>query len=90
MFGMPPTFKSGRWLGYAALTCGVLLFFATRLHLGQLRQQPLYILALISLLVFGIYCGVRGLFSGTWLNRICAGISLVYLMWMVFLFLRGG
>ncbi len=84
---MPHMFKSSRWLGYAALTCAALMFFATRFHLGP---EPLYILALISLLVFGIYCGVRGLFSGTWLNRICAGISLVYLIWMVFLFLGGG
>jgi hypothetical protein len=86
---MTDTFKSGRWLGYAALTCVLLLFLATRLNLGQLRQESLYILALISLLVFGIYCGVRGLFSGTWWNRICAGISLVYLIWMLFLFFGG-
>ncbi len=83
---MKNTFKSASWLGYAALTCAAALFFATRLRPGP---RPLYILAIISLLVFGIYCGVRGLFSGTWANRICAAVSVVYLVWMVFFFLRG-
>jgi hypothetical protein len=83
---MTHTFKSGRWLGYAALTCAALLFCATRFRPGP---EPLYLLALISLLVFGIYCGVRGLFSGAWLNRICAGVSVVYLIWMVYFFLSG-
>jgi len=83
---MIQTFKSGRWLGYTALTCAALLFFVTHLHLGP---EPLYILALIFLLVFGIYCGVRELFIGTWLNRICAGLSVIYLIWMVYIFLSG-
>jgi len=80
-------FKSDRWVGYAALTCAALVFLATRFYRGQ---EPLYILAFISLLVFGIYCGVRGLFSGTWLNRICAGLSMVYWSWIVYSFLGWG
>lgn len=83
---MTHTFNSGRWLGCAALACSGLLFFATRLRPGP---QPLYILALISLVVFGLYCSVRGLFSGTWASRICAALSLVYLVWTV-VFLLGG
>jgi len=83
---MTHMFKSDRWLGYAALTCAALIFLATRFRPGP---EPLYVLALISLLVFGICCGVRGLFSGTWLNRICAGLSVVYLTWRVYFFLSG-
>ena len=82
---MTHTFKSGGWLGYAALISAVLLFLATRLHL----RPELSLLALISLPVFGIYCGVRGLFRGTGLSRICAGLSVVYFIWMVYFFLNG-
>jgi hypothetical protein len=83
---MTHTFKSTKWLGYAALTCAALLFFATRLRPGP---EPLYILAIISLFVFGIYCGIRGLFSGTLFNRVCAGASVFFLIWMVLFFLSG-
>ncbi len=83
---MTHTLKSAKWLGYAALTCVALLFFATRLRPGP---EPLYILAIIFLLVFGIYCAIRGLFSGTWSNRICAAVSVLFLIWMVYFFLRG-
>ena len=79
-------FKSG-WSGYAALACGILLYLGTSLISGRASQEPLYILALICLPVLGIFCGVRGLFSGTWLARACAAISLVYLVWMVFFLL---
>ncbi len=83
---MTHTLQSARWLGFAALTCAALLFFATRLRPGP---EAWYLLAIISLLVTGIYCGVRGLFSGTWFNRICAAFSVVYLIWMVYFFLSG-
>ncbi len=84
---MTHMFKSNKYLGYTALSCAALIFLATRLRPGP---EPLYILALICLLVVGIYCSVRGLFSGTWSNRICAGLSVVWLIWMVLLFLGGG
>jgi hypothetical protein len=85
LFGMTHTFKSGSWLGYAALTCAALLFLATQLHPGSVPM----LVALISLPVFGIYCGARGLFSGTWFNRICAGLSMVCFIWMFYYFLNG-
>jgi len=82
--GMTHLFQSGRWMGYAALICAVLMFLVSRFSPGL---DPLHGLVVITLLVFGLYCGVRGLFVGAWLSRICAGLSMLYWGWMFLVFL---
>lgn len=84
---MTHMFKSNRWLGYAALICAALMFLTSRFRLGS---EPLHVLAVISLFMFGIYCSVRGLFSGPWFNRICAGLAMVYWGWIVYSITRAG
>jgi hypothetical protein len=78
---MAHAFNSDRWLGYAALVCVALVIAVPRS--GFLSADLLFVLT-ASLAVLGLYCGLRGAFLGGWLSRVCAGLSMVFWIWVIY------
>ena len=82
--------KSDRWIGYAALICAVVVFPADRiLDSVDLEARggliPFFIFIILSPL--GLYFALRGVFVGHWPSRVCAGVALVFFVWLVYSFI---
>ena len=79
--GMTHALNSDRWLGYATLICVVLTVVMPRC--AFLPEDMRFALA-ASVAVLGLYCGLRGVLLGRWLSRACAGVSLVFWVWLLY------
>jgi len=73
--------KSDRWLGYGALISIALLFVVPRL---SDTSQPALETALMGVAVFGLFAGLRGVFVGGKLSRVCAGLTWPFWAWMIY------
>lgn len=85
--------QSDWWVGYAALTCAALLQLEQMLLCATefgLLGEVLGVLIGVSLIGVGTYCGVRGVFVGPRISRICAGLSIFYWTLVAQWILRGG
>jgi prepilin signal peptidase PulO-like enzyme (type II secretory pathway) len=79
--------KSDRWIGYAALICAVVVFPANRTldsvdPAAQGGLIPFFIWLFLTPL--GLYFALRGVFVGHWPSRVCAGVALVFFIWLVY------
>jgi len=74
--------QNDKWLGYAALFAVALITIASRFSVGS---EPVRAVVGISLMVFGVYCAIRGVFVGNIPSRICAGLSLVFWSFIAYL-----
>jgi len=75
--------KSDRWLGYGALICAIAVIISVsnaKLPAGQAGLLPVIIC--ICLGPLGFYLSMRGVFVGSWLSRVIAGLALIYFGWM--------
>ena len=82
---MTHIFKSNRWLGYAALVSAAAVIALCLVDSHFSRGQSLTVVSLIYCLSpLGAYFAIRGLFGGSVANRICAGLALLYFVWMIY------
>jgi hypothetical protein len=83
---MTHVFHSDKWLGYAALACSALMLLQWRFWGGSETGR---VIIIVCLFVFGAYCAVRGMFTGRWPSRLCAGLSTIFWVWLVYLLFAG-
>ena len=79
---MTHAFHSDKWLGYAALGCVAALAVLSR-TVGFGSDAGRVVVGL-CLFVLGAYSAVRGMFMGGWPSRVCAGLSVLLWVWVVF------
>ena len=72
---MTRALENDGWLGYAALACAAIIVAASRFGMVS---EPIRALVGISVIVFGVYCAVRGVFCGRLPSRLCAGLALLF------------
>jgi O-antigen/teichoic acid export membrane protein len=79
---MTRALQNDGWLGYAALVCVAIFALAPRIGIGsELILGLLY----ISVMVFGVYCSVRGVIRGSIPSRICAGSALIFWSYVAYM-----
>jgi hypothetical protein len=77
--------KSDRWLGYAALVCAVVVTLLGWLDAYLSRgQSALVVIPIYCLSPLGAYLAIRGLFGGSVSNRVCAGLALLFFVWIAY------
>jgi hypothetical protein len=81
---MKQILKSDKWIGYAALACAALVAITQKIVLVSGFVHVVHVMFIVCFGVFGLYCGVRGIFVGGRLSRICAGFSMLFWAWLIY------
>jgi hypothetical protein len=77
--------KSDRWLGYAAFVCAIAVTLLGLLDTQFSRgQSALVVIPIYCLSPLGAYLAIRGLFGGSVANRVCAGLALLFFVWLAY------